>query len=150
SGEGFIELVHDEVTKQVKIKREKGEKGPARYETQVVKEGIADKRRLCLLSELGELLTVSTRDGNIISTVLRNCWDGKRLEINTKQFPQRATGAHISIIGNITQKELLKLLPKIPNADGFCNRFLWCSIERSQRRSKGGPRIAEYLVNEIT
>jgi DNA polymerase I-like protein with 3'-5' exonuclease and polymerase domains len=150
SGEGFIELVHDEVTKQVKVKPEKGEKGPARFETQVVKEGVVDKRKLCLLSEFGELLTVSTRDGNIISTVLRNCWDGKTLEINTKQFPQRATGAHISIIGNITQKELLALLPKIPNADGFCNRFLWCLIERSQYKPLGGPRLAEYLVKEIT
>jgi DNA polymerase I-like protein with 3'-5' exonuclease and polymerase domains len=150
SGEGFIELVHDEVTKLVRVKREKGDRGPVQYETQVVKEGIADKRKLCLLSEFGELLTVSTRDGNIISTVLRNCWDGKTLEINTKQFPQRATGAHISIIGNITQKELLKLLPQLPSADGFCNRFLWCLIERSQRRAKGGPRLTEYLVNEIT
>jgi hypothetical protein len=150
SGERFIELVHDEVIKQVKVKREKGDTGPVQYETQIVKEGVADKRKLCLLSEFGELLTVSTRDGNIVSTVLRNCWDGKTLEINTKQFPQRATGAHISIIGNITQKELLKLLPQIPSADGFCNRFLWCSIERSQRRAKGGPRIAEYLVQEIT
>jgi hypothetical protein len=150
SGEGFIELVHDEVTKLVKVKREKGDKGPLQYETQIVREGVADKRKLCFLSEFGELLIVSTRDGNIISTVLRNCWDGKTLEINTKQSPQRATGAHISIIGNITQKELLKLLPQIPNTDGFCNRFLWCLIERSQRRAKGGPRIAEYLAKEIT
>jgi hypothetical protein len=32
SGEGFIELVHDEVTKLVKVKREKGDKGAVQYD----------------------------------------------------------------------------------------------------------------------
>jgi DNA polymerase I-like protein with 3'-5' exonuclease and polymerase domains len=150
SGEGFVELVRDEVTKQKRIKPKKGETGPTRIETEVVKEGVTDKRKLCFLAEFGELLTVAVREGNIISMVLRNSWDGKKLEINTKQAPQRATGAHITILGNITKKELLKLLPKIPNADGFCNRFLWCLIERSQWVPKGGPQIAEYLAQEIT
>jgi DNA polymerase I-like protein with 3'-5' exonuclease and polymerase domains len=150
SGEGFVELVRDEVTRQKRIKPKKGETGPTRIETEIVKEGVTDKRKLCFLAEFGELLTVAVREGNIISMVLRNSWDGKKLEINTKQAPQRATGAHITILGNITKKELLKLLPKIPNADGFCNRFLWCLIERSQWVPKGGPQIAEYLAQEIT
>jgi DNA polymerase I-like protein with 3'-5' exonuclease and polymerase domains len=151
TGEGLIELVSDEITKLVKVKPPKGAPpGPAKFEKQTVKEGVKDKRKLCLLPEFGELLLVSTRDGNIINTVLRNTWDGKRLEINTKQQPQRASGAHISILGNVTRDELLKLIPFLPSTNGFCNRFLWCVIERKRRVPDGGPSPAEHVPEEIS
>src|SRR5262249_42611580 len=49
--------------------------------------------------------------------------------------------AHISIIGHITQEELLKHLNATEQANGFANRFLWLSIERSKSipNPKGTP-----------
>jgi DNA polymerase I-like protein with 3'-5' exonuclease and polymerase domains len=148
SGEGLVELVSDEVKRP---KRKKDEHGQIYFEPEVVKEAVQDKRKLCLLSEFGELLTMMGREGNNLSMILRNAWDGlSPLEINTKQQPQRATGAHISILGNITKQELLKLLPRVPNSDGFCNRFLWFLVRRLQYMPEGGPRVEEYLIKEIT
>ena len=151
SGEGLIELVGDEIRKRVKVKPLKGvPPGPVKFEEQIIKEGVKDKRKLCLSPEFGEFLVVSTqRDGNTINFVVRNCFDGKRLEVNTKQQPQRATDAHISILANITRDELLKLVPFLPSTTGFCNRFLWCVIERKRRVPDGGPSPAECVPQEI-
>jgi hypothetical protein len=137
SGEGLVELVSDEVRRQ---KKKKGPDGEPEFE--IVKEAVRDKRKLVLLSEFGELLTMMGRDGNNLSMTLRDAWDGReRLEINTKQQPQCATNAHISIIGNITKGELLKLLPKVPNSDGFCNRFLWFLVRRLSISPRGAPAL---------
>jgi hypothetical protein len=148
SGEGLIALVADEV---VKSKKKKDEDGKIVFESEVVREGAPDKRKLCIIPELGELLTHMTRDGNSLSHVLREAWDSRdALEINTRTNPLRATEPHISIIGNITKKELLKLLPMIPNADGFANRFLWFLVRRLKNLPEGGPKAEKYLAKEIT
>jgi DNA polymerase I-like protein with 3'-5' exonuclease and polymerase domains len=148
SGEGLINLVSDEV---VKSKKKKGPQGKSVFESEVVREAAADKRKLCILPEFGELLTVMSREGNSLSSVLRQAWDSRpTMEINTKNNPLRASDAHISIIANITQGELLKLLPSVPNADGFANRFLWFLVRRLKYMPNGGPRVESYLVKEIT
>ena len=50
----------------------------------------------------------------------------------TKNNPIRATEAHISIIGHITQDELLRNLTQTEMGNGFANRFLWLYVERSK------------------
>jgi DNA polymerase I-like protein with 3'-5' exonuclease and polymerase domains len=149
TGEGLIKLVRDDVIKRQKVKSKDKQK-PSEDETTVVIEGVRDKRKLCFLSEFGEQLTVMSRDGNTLSHLLRIAWDGnKKLESNTKNEPVYATDAHISIMGNITKGELLKLLPALPGYDGFANRFLWLLIERTQWIPDGGPSVESYLVQEI-
>ena len=148
TGEGLVELVSDEKTK---LKKKIDADGNLKWEPEIVRAGVVDKRKLCILPEFGELLTMASREGNNLSAILRQCWDGRSpLEINTKQQPQRATGAHISIVANITKSELLKLLPGVPNADGFCNRFLWFLVTRLKYLPDGGPRVENYLAKEIT
>jgi hypothetical protein len=83
SGEGLVELVSDEV---VRPKKKKDEHDKPYFEPEIVKQAVTDKRKLCVLSEFGELLTVMAREGNSLSMILRNAWDGlSPIEINTKQ-----------------------------------------------------------------
>jgi len=56
----------------------------------------------------------------------------------TKNTPAKATDAHISIIGHITQDELLRYLENTEAANGFGNRFLWFSVRRSKALPMGG------------
>ena len=95
--------------------------------------GVADKRLLILEEEFARLLTVASRQGNIISSVARSAWDGaSRLFVEGKQSPETATGAHISMIGHITVFELLELLKRVDNQNGFTNRILFIASKRWQ------------------
>ena len=73
-----------------------------------------------------------SREGNILSTILRQTWDGGNLNPLVKNNPLRATGAHISIIGHITKTELLRYLTATEQSNGFANRFCWFLIARSK------------------
>jgi hypothetical protein len=74
-----------------------------------------------------------SREGNILSPILRQAWDTGDLHSLTKTNPIRATDAHISIIGHITKDELLRYLGDIEMANGYANRFLWALVRRSKK-----------------
>ena len=78
------------------------------------------------------------REGNTLSSVIRQVWDGENLRSMTKNSPGRATGAHISISGHITAHELRKRLDDVDAVNGFMNRFLIIAVERSQFLPNGG------------
>jgi hypothetical protein len=78
------------------------------------------------------------REGNTLSPIIRQAWDGDRLRTLTKNNPTRATGAHVSIIGHITKSELLRHLNETEAANGFANRFLWLMVRRSKELPFGG------------
>ncbi len=127
SGEGLIYHVRDRVERENKDgKRE------------VVDEGVRDKRLLAYEAELAGLLKVMSREGNNLSPVIRQAWDGGRLRTLTKNNPTKATDAHISIIGHVTRAELLRHLTETEAANGFANRFLWLLVKRSKLLPRGG------------
>jgi len=103
-----------------------------------VEEGELDKRLMVVEGELAGPLKMMGREGNILSAVLRQGWDGERLRTLTKNSPMKATGAHISIIGHITKEELLRHLSETEQANGFANRFLWLLVKRSKELPFGG------------
>jgi hypothetical protein len=121
SGEGLIAAVTDRET-----------------EEEVGTPTKDDKRLLVLQGELAGTLRVLARQGNILSPVLRNAWDGRPLRTLTKNSPLRSTGAHISLIGHITAEELVKHLDATEAANGFGNRFLWALVRRSKTLPEGG------------
>src|SRR5215218_2156601 len=115
-------------------------------------EGAKDKRLLVVASELASVLKVMNREGNTLSPVIRQAWDGNTLQIMTKNSPARATGSHISIIGHITKEELLRHLNETESANGFANRFLWLMVRRSKELPFGGDWSAvdeEPLVERL-
>ncbi len=100
--------------------------------------GITDKRLLTVESEFANILNVCKREGNTLSTTIRQSWDTGNLRNLTKNDPTTATGAHISIVGHITSDELLKRLSETESSNGFANRFLWLAVRRSKLLPRGG------------
>jgi hypothetical protein len=127
SGEGLINVVRDAV---------EGENKDG--DMVVVDKGILDKRLLVAEGELSQGLKVLRREGNTLSPILRNAWDGGDLATLTRNSPLRATEPHISILGHITSTELLKHLVEGEAANGFGNRFLWACVRRSKKLPFGG------------
>jgi hypothetical protein len=97
-----------------------------------------DPRLLVLEPELASVLKASSREANTLSPVLRNAWDGRVLQVITKHDPARASGAHVSIIGHITQGELVRHVSAIEMANGFLNRFLLIAVRRVRLLPEGG------------
>ena len=129
SGEGLVYAVRDE-RKEKKPIREKGR--VVDYEYVLVNEGASDKRLLLIEEEFSQALKVMSREGNILSPIIRQAWDGLTLSPLTKNNPLKATGSHISIIGHITRMELLRHLNDTEQSNGFGNRFCWFLVSRSK------------------
>jgi DNA replicative helicase MCM subunit Mcm2 (Cdc46/Mcm family) len=98
---------------------------------------------LVVESEFASTLRVLNREGNTLSPVIRNSWDTGDLNILTKNSPAKATDAHITIIGHITQQELIRYLSDTEAGNGFGNRFLWVCVTRSKCLPEGGQ------INEV-
>jgi len=132
SGEGVISRVRDPIFEKVINKETKA------LEEKVVDTGVDDKRVLAVVREFSSVLKQFSREGNILSGVLRNGWDGSPLENLTRKNPERATGAHISIIANITEEELIRYLDATEVANGMGNRFLVFAVNRTTFLPNGG------------
>ena len=112
-------------------------------------EGVVDKRLLLDEREFFQALAVMRREGNILSRVLRDAYDCRRiLATLTKNSPARATEAFISIIGHITLTELRDMLDHASMANGFANRFLFACVRRSKLLPDGGAPDDE-IVNQL-
>jgi hypothetical protein len=120
SGEGLLYQVRDSV---VKTKRGK-----------VVVEdvGVSDKRLLVVEGEFAQVLKKQGMESSTLSTTIRNLWDTGTTRSLTKNSPLRTTDAHVSIIGHITQTELLSILNEVESANGYANRFLFFVVKRSK------------------
>jgi len=135
SGEGLIWAVRDPIFKREKVRNKDG---PIKYRDVEVDAGIKDKRVLVRQSEFFGVLQAMRRQGNTLSPVIRDAWDRGDLNSMVKNSPAKATGAHVSIIGNITKEELLRGMLRDDADNGFANRFLWCCSVRSKSLPEGG------------
>jgi hypothetical protein len=138
TGEGLIKAVRDPEEGQ-----EPDPKTGA-LRTVLRDPGVSDKRLLLIESELANTLKVMARKENTLSPVLRLAWDGKTLNTLTRGETQRATDAHISLVGHIVRDELRRHLNQTETANGFGNRFLWVCARRSKSLPFGGgvPELA--------
>ena len=93
SGEGLIERVRDAAG------------DPGDDKTFVL--GVDDKRLAIIESEFAAVLSRARREGNVLGQVLRQAWDGGRLQTMTRKTSALvATDPHIVVIGHITPTEL--------------------------------------------
>jgi Protein of unknown function (DUF3987) len=96
-----------------------------------------DRRCLLFFAEFSTVLNAAKWTGSTITGVIREAWDTGTLH-NTaiRNRPKggssflKATDCHISIIGHITQEELITMMPEHSEANGFANRFLHVYTER--------------------
>jgi hypothetical protein len=126
SGEGLIYAVRD---------ASRGPRGK-------VDRGVTDKRLLVVEEEFVRPLVCAKREGNILSAVVRAAFDTGDLRNLTRNSPDKATGAHISIIGHVTRQELLRHLDQTDYANGYANRILWPCVRRSKELPDGGQSHA--------
>ncbi|HUT49848.1 MAG TPA: DUF3987 domain-containing protein, partial [Alphaproteobacteria bacterium] len=110
--------------------------------------GVSDKRLFVIDPEFAATLRILGRDGNILSPIIRKCWDGQDLENLTKRNSVRASAPHVSIVAHITQDELRRYLSKVESGNGFANRFLWVCVRRSKLLPDGG-RIDETDLDPL-
>lgn len=95
-------------------------------------EPIDDKRLIVFESEFANILHQGKRDGNTLSTALRDAWDGVSLRPATKNNRIWASNPHIALAGGITPSELKSLLATRELTNGFANRFLMIWAERTK------------------
>jgi hypothetical protein len=107
--------------------------------------GIADKRLLVVETEFSQPLKMFRREGNVLSDVLRDAWDGKAvLGTLVKNNPTQATEEHVSVIGHTTREDLRSYLTDLDIANGLANRFVFVAVERP-KLVPSPPRIAETV-----
>jgi hypothetical protein len=100
--------------------------------------GAVDKRLLVIEPEFATVLKSTGRELSTLSPTLRSAWDGRPLALLTRTAPARATEAHISIIGHITQTELRRHTTTVEIANGFLNRFVFAAVRRVRLLPEGG------------
>lgn len=133
SGEGLVKAVRDPVEEMKPVK-----KGSSELEFVITDVGVTDKRLLVCESEFASVLAVQRREGNTLSTMIRQAWDIGNLRVMTKHDAYSATNAHISIIGHITKEELQRSLNQNESFNGYVNRFLWVCVQRANVLPEGG------------
>lgn len=137
SGEGLAWLARD-VDGETPTSHEKQNYSQVQ-KTMASRPKLADDKRLFIDEpEFGLVLQNSSRSGNNLSAMIRKLWDGKPLEIVTKNNHFTCTGMHGSIVAHITLAELKRLLTASDLSNGFANRFLWMCVRRSKLLPFGG------------
>lgn len=106
-----------------------------------------DKRLLMMEGEFAQVLQVMKREGNTVSVLLRQAWDGQKIAVLRRKDPIEVDGAHISLIGHITLPELRRLLASVEMSNGLANRCLWIHADRSKLLPEGGgtPDVADLV-----
>jgi hypothetical protein len=109
--------------------------------------GVEDKRILFDERELHRSLSVMKREGNTLSSMLRDAWDCRDvIESLTKHSPTKATNPYMSIIGHITITELVNYLDQTEILNGYANRFLYACVKRSKLLPHGGALSTETII----
>lgn len=93
------------------------------------KTGSEDKRLWVIESEFSNVLHQAKRDGNTLSSSLRDAWDGSDIKPAIKNGRTWVSAPHIGIHANITPGELKALLTSREMNNGFANRFLFIWAE---------------------
>ena len=108
-----------------------------------------DKRILFLEEEFASVLEVMARRNSTLSMTLRRGWDGRTLQVLTRHEPLVVKDAHISMIGHVTQHNLLKSSSQSDIHGGLFNRILFGCIQRVQLLPDGG-KLPQAELDRLT
>ena len=137
SGEGVIWAIRDPIERFDRPRRTKDNPHPE-PELVVVDPGVEDKRLMVVESEFATPLKVMERDGNTLSPVLRDAWDGVNLRSLVKNSPARATNPHISVVGHITTASCAGTSPRPRRRTASATGCMWFMVRRSKMLPEGG------------
>ena len=113
---------------------------------------INDKRLLAVEAEFANVLHQSRRDGNTLSSALRDCWDGTNIRPAIKTSRVWASNPHVGILADITPSELRDLMAARELTNGFANRFIffWAEGDKINPFPKQTPKdVIEGLANTV-
>jgi hypothetical protein len=142
SGEGVVWQIRDQRQDYVKNKK------TGEFKKEIIDYGVSDKRLLVTESEFASVLRKIQRDGNVLSPILRQAFDGDKIQTLSKNNPAIVTRPHVSIIGHITIEELKRYLEDVELFNGFANRFIWQCVRRS-KKLPDSPIIPDEVLNKI-
>jgi len=105
---------------------------------------IDDKRLLAVESEFANVLHQTRREGNTLTTALRDAWDGICIKPAIKTNRVWASNPHIGILADITPIELRGLMASRELSNGFANRFIffWAEGDKVNPFPKPTPKDA--------
>ena len=104
------------------------------------------KMRLVIETEYGVTMNRAGREGNTLSGVLRQAWEGDDLACLTRTSVH-ATAPHIGILAHITPGEFRIRASGADMAGGTYNRFLPIYSERSKEIPHGEGAPEELIAN---
>jgi len=142
SGEAVIDQLRD-ASQQTVRNRQKGTDG---FKTITV-PGVADKRLCVRAGEIAGTFEVASRQGSLMSVILRDGWDSKPLMNTVKGKTDGLSNSascrepHLSVSGDSTKEELIAKMPDNSAENGFGNRFLYVYVYRTKLCPLGGPEI---------
>jgi len=117
----------------------------------ITKSEDPENRLLLVESEFGRVLDVMSRQSNVVSSVLRQAWDGDKLAVLTRNDPLECSEEHhISVVGHVTAAELRRKLNSIDLVNGFVNRTLFMLMERSKLLPEGGDLDDVEVMKLVT
>ncbi|HEV2640777.1 MAG TPA: DUF3987 domain-containing protein [Actinocrinis sp.] len=104
------------------------------------------KARLVIETEYSVTMRRSGREGNTLSGVLRQAWEGDDLATLTRES-LHATAPHIGIVAHITPGEFRMCVKGADMAGGTYNRFLPIYSERSKEIPDGEGAGDDLITN---
>lgn len=135
TGEGLIDAVRDGQPETETVDK-KGERRMVPGDP-----GVQDKRLLVLEDEIGGVFQKLGREGNSLSAVLREAWDGRALRTLTRNNKLCASDPHIALVGCITPADLRQSLKSTEVLNGLANRFLLVWTNHAQLLPDGGRAV---------
>jgi hypothetical protein len=109
-------------------------------------EGVMDKRRVFLESELSSVQMQGHRENDPLLGHLRKFFDGEEIIRSNTKDPTKVTGGHVTAVGHCTPADLEIHLSEADKANGTANRFLWAFGVRSKLLPRGGD-VFDLLDN---
>ena len=90
-----------------------------------------DPRMIVLETEWESVLARTRREGNTLSAVLRDAWDGRTLATMHAGGASREVGVHaLTVVGHITPQALQEGMTGSDLTNGFLNRFIPIAVHR--------------------
>lgn len=110
--------------------------------------GADDKRLLVHEPEFSRFLRVASREGSTLSPIVRDAWDGVRLQARSRTKTSVASGALVVMICHVVHEELHRYLLDSEVAGGLANRFAFALVGRSKRLPSGG-NLDNQLIDRL-
>ncbi len=91
-----------------------------------------------LETEFGRLMANANREGNTLTHVMRQAFDGDDLSVPTRKDGLFVPGPHFSFIGHVTYNEFRARKTEGDIENGFINRFIFMHTYRVGELPEGG------------